>query len=65
MIAAEKIRESNFSCGTHFLCPTYICTPFLEESLLGLPLPFLTMYDEGKLIWATLYICHGGTYFVS
>ena len=29
---------------THNLCHTYICTLFLEESLLGLPLPFLTMY---------------------
>ena len=40
----EKSESQTFSCGTHFLCPTYIYTLFLEESLLVLPLPFLTMY---------------------
>ena len=61
-LVASDIRRVNV---THNLCHTYICTLFLEESLLGLPLPFLTMYDEGKLICATLFIRHGGTYFVS
>ena len=61
----EKSQSQIFSCGTHFLCPTHLGTLFLEESLLALPLPFLTMYDEGKLICATLYLPYGGTYFVS
>ena len=33
---AQEIRASDWDTP---VCPTYICTPFLEESLLGLPSP--------------------------